>query len=343
MTSLWTDASKLGGKLGAVSGRPCRLVGLLLLVGACQSQDYTRGSLWLGAADGGADLGANGDLGRADSHPASGTGGEIGQVLGSGGDGDTDAGELDLVESSGGGGPGNAGATGGIALDDGTGGAVGIGSTGGVGAVADLGTGGMGTGGSSSSTMGTGGSGTGTGTGGRGTGGSSTVAAGGAAPGTGGVTVFPFPDPANYNFESSGQLWSMSTAPGTFTQIGRSTAQHYSGGASLAGAVSAVAGKTYSLEVSPPSPTISAGAVITFEVYVPTSPALKFVQPYVQEGGGSTAFHGNYYDASSIKRNAWNTLTLTVPAGSGTIARLGVQFGSSGTWTDTVYIDSIDW
>src|SRR5450432_1970898 len=187
-----------------------------------------------------------------------------------------------------------------MALDDGTGGAVGIGSTGGVGAVADLGTGGTGTGGSSSSTMGTGGSGTGTGTGGRGTGGSSTVAAGGAAPGTGGVAVFPFPDPANYNFESSGQLWSMSTAQGTFTQIGRSTAQHYSGGASLAGAVSAVAGKTYSLEVSPPSPTISAGAVITFEVYVPTSPALKFVQPYVQEGGGSTAFHGNYYDASSI-------------------------------------------
>jgi hypothetical protein len=338
MTRTWTDGIKLGGKPGTVSGRPLGLVGgLLFLVGACQSQDYTRGSLWLGAADGGADLGSNGDLARADSHPASGTGGNIGQVLGSGGDVGTDAGELDLVESSGGGGPGAGGATGGIALDYGTGGAVAIGSTGGVGAVADRGTGGMGTGGSSSGGVGTGGS----GTGGRGTGGSSTAGTGGVAPGTGGVTVFP--DPANYNFESSGQSWGMSMAQGTFTQIGRSTAQHYSGGASLAGSVSAVAGKTYSLEVSPPSPAISAGAVITFEVYIPTSPALKFVQPYVQEGGASAPFHGAYYDASTIKRNDWNTLTLTVPAGSGTIAKLGVQFGSNGTWTDTVYVDSIDW
>jgi hypothetical protein len=182
------------------------------------------------------------------------------------------------------------------------------------------------------------------GSGGLGTGGATVVHTGGAmgsggAPGTGGAIASP--DPTRYNFESSSQGWGMAAGGDPFSSVGRSTAQRFSGSASLAGTVSAASGKTYILEVSPPVPAIPAGASVTFHVYVPAAAQLSSVQPYVLND--VFKFIGVNTGAASLKRDGWTTIVLPVPASETNVIRLGVQFASSGAWTGTVYLDSIDW
>ena len=135
----------------------------------------------------------------------------------------------------------------------------------------------------------------------------------------------------------------MASGSGAFTTIERSTAQHYAGGSSLAGLVTAAAnGTTYILEVSPPTPAIAAGSLVTFHVFVPTGAMLGFIQPYVLETG-TFRFTGTKVATAGLARDAWTTVKVTVPAGAAAILRMGVQFGSTGVWTDTVYVDSISW
>jgi hypothetical protein len=149
-------------------------------------------------------------------------------------------------------------------------------------------------------------------------------------------------DDAQYNFEPSIQSWKMAAGGAPFTAIAQSTAQSFAGDTSLAGSVTAVAGKTYILEVSPPTPAIPAGAVVTFHVFAPGAAMLGAIQPYVLETG-SFRFTGMRTLGANIARDAWTTIKLTVPTGAAAILRLGVQFESTGVWTDTVYVDSISW
>ncbi len=285
------------------------LLGLLVSATACGSAVYSRGALWAGDPDGGLDTGT---LTESGSTGGTGTGGRL-VSGGSGGKGGIDAG--------------------------GTGGAGGAGSTA---ANGGRGSGGAGTGGAQTGGAATGGAGTGgAGTGGAATGG---AAAGGAGMGSsGGAVVMGGPgDGAQYNFEASGQSWKMAAGGAPLTAITQSTAQSFAGDASLAGSVSAVAGKIYILEVSPPTPAIPAGVVVTFHVFVPSSAMLGAVQPYVLETG-SFRFTGARTLAANIARDAWTTINVTVPTGAAAILRMGVQFESTGVWTDTVYLDSISW
>jgi hypothetical protein len=175
------------------------------------------------------------------------------------------------------------------------------------------------------------------------TGGATAIASGGstgaATAGTGGATV-PV-DNARYNFEASSQLWGVATGTASFTLVGRSTAQHFAGSASLAGTLSAVAGTNYFLEVAPPAPAIPVRSTITFHVYIPAAAQLSAVRCYVL----NDAFTLIYTDtpASALKRDGWTTVTLAVPATETNIIRLGVKLFSTGAWTGTVYVDSIDW
>ena len=158
-------------------------------------------------------------------------------------------------------------------------------------------------------------------------------------PGTGGASNG---DSAAYNFESTSQGWAMAAGGGTFTTVARSTLQHFAGGASLAGQVSAVANKTYILEVSPPVSDVPPSAVVTFHLFVPSTALISSVQPYVLEAG-TFRFTGTRVQAANFSRDAWTTVTVKVPKDAATILRMGVQFDSAGTWTGAVYLDSIDW
>jgi hypothetical protein len=132
------------------------------------------------------------------------------------------------------------------------------------------------------------------------------------------------------------------TGSGTFTNIYRSATQHFAGQESLAGSINATTAITYILEIGPPTPAIPAGAVVTFNVYIPAGTGLTAIQPYVMETG-TFRFTGTNTPAGALVLDGWTTVRVTVPANAAAILRLGVQFLSAGTWMDTVYVDSISW
>ncbi len=324
------------------------------LLGSCGESTYERLSVLGGSTD--AQVGAIKVFGDASvaptTEPTTVTGGAVAGAGGSdllgapgvGGAGETTSGPGGGVSAPDTGGSGGTGGSSPPSTVDsgspasGGNGAGGMRSTGSGGASS---TGGMapGTGGT-----GTGGTGTGgTGTGGAQSGGATVVSSGGVTgsggAGTGGTVVIS--DPAHYNFEASNQGWAIATGTEPFTSIARSTTQHFAGAASLAGTLSAVAAKNYFLEVAPPVPAIPVNATVTFHVFVPAAAQLTTLRAYVL----SDAFALVYTDApgASLRRDAWTTMTLTVPPSATSVIRLGVKLISSGTWTGTVYVDSIDW
>jgi hypothetical protein len=58
---------------------------------------------------------------------------------------------------------------------------------------------------------------------------------------------------------------------------------------------------------------------------------------------GTFRFSGTRITAANITRDGWTTVKVNVPTDAAAILRLGVQFESTGAWTGTVYLDSIDW
>jgi hypothetical protein len=148
-------------------------------------------------------------------------------------------------------------------------------------------------------------------------------------------------DLSKYGFESSVQGWAMA-GNGAWTSIDRSTAVRFAGVASLAASLSAQSGTTYILEVAPPTPAIPPGAIVTFHVRVPATAMLTSIQAYVMETG-TYRFTGTLVAGADLARNAWVKIDVTVPNDAASILRAGVQFESSGTWSDTVYLDAIDW
>jgi hypothetical protein len=312
------------------------------LLGSCGESTYERLSVLGGSTD--AQIGAIKVFGDASVAPT-------GETGGSGAGTGTGTGGSSLVPDPGLGGAGEAtsapGSGGDVNAPDpsGTGGSS-VSSTVDSGSPASggSGTGGMRSGsGGATSTGGVAPGSGGAGTGGAQSGGATVVSSGGVTgsggAGTGGATVPA--DPAHYNFEASIQGWGIATGTEPFTSIVRSTTQHFAGTASLAGTLSAFAGRNYFLEVAPPVPAIPVNATVTFHVFVPAAAQLTTLRAYVL----SDAFVLTSTDApgASLKRDAWTTMTLTVPPSATSVIRLGVKLISSGIWTGTVYVDSIDW
>ena len=161
------------------------------------------------------------------------------------------------------------------------------------------------------------------------------------ATGTGGSTT---PPPANpppstsgaYNFDTDVQGWVRSGVP--ITSVARATNPVYSGSGSLRVNISG-SGSAY---VSVPNPKVAAGKTVTFHVYVPSSVKLNFVQPFVlQDASGGWTWTGNYQAATAIKLGAWNTWTVQVPANASALSSLGVQIGTNGSVSGSVYVDAV--
>lgn len=143
-------------------------------------------------------------------------------------------------------------------------------------------------------------------------------------------------DPAQFNFESTVQNWS--GGGGIVSGVATSTAQHYAGNQSLAVNFNGAVAGTGSPSVG--NVTVTPGTTITFRVWIPSGSTITALQPYLMDNGWnwSSAWYG------SFTANAWNTLTLTVPANATSpLQALGIQFMTSGAWTGTCYIDSVSW
>jgi hypothetical protein len=143
--------------------------------------------------------------------------------------------------------------------------------------------------------------------------------------------------PCEYNFESGVQNWTFNTAP--VTGVAQSTTQAFGPTHSLAVTINGAAGTGYA-DVA--SPGVAAGKTITYHVWVPSGSQLTAVQPYVMDN--VWAWTGTYVAIGSLTVNAWNTITVTVPANAAMpLQQLGVEFVTGATWSGTCYIDSISW
>ena len=156
----------------------------------------------------------------------------------------------------------------------------------------------------------------------------------------GGTTTPPPPPPAtdssDYSFEANTQGWTRSGVP--IASVARSTAQKYAGSASLAVNING----SGSASASVANPAAKAGQTVTFRVFIPNGARLSSIQPFVLQGAaGNWRWTGSYRALSSLKQGEWNTITVTVPSNAALLASLGVQITTSGTYTGTVYIDSV--
>jgi hypothetical protein len=144
-------------------------------------------------------------------------------------------------------------------------------------------------------------------------------------------------DAAEYSFETGTQGWTFDQSP--ITSVAQSTNIAYNGGHSLA--VNFNGNGTAMTEVM--NPSIAAGKVVTFNVYIPTGAPMAFLQPYVQQGSaGSWTWTGNY-QTSGIKYGQWNTLTVTVPSNASALYRIGVQFSTNASFNGTFYVDTVSY
>src|ERR1039457_4722841 len=143
-------------------------------------------------------------------------------------------------------------------------------------------------------------------------------------------------DPALFNFETDPQGWA--GGGGVISGVATSAAQHYAGNQSLAVNFNSTAAGSSSVQGG--NASVLPGQTITFHVWIPSGYKFSNVQPYMQDNNYS--WSSSYY--TSFTPNAWNTLSLTVPANAvSPFHYLGIQFNISVGWTNTCYIDSVSW
>jgi hypothetical protein len=150
------------------------------------------------------------------------------------------------------------------------------------------------------------------------------------------VSTPPASDSARYGFESSTQGW---VASGTGVTVARSTERAFAGSSALKVTFAAVSSGFAKLA----SPSVPAGALVTFRVWIPSS-GVASVQPYVLQGAaGGWTWTGNWQPAANLVAGSWNTLTVQVPANAAPLAELGVQLSLTSAANSAVFVDSVNW
>jgi len=143
-------------------------------------------------------------------------------------------------------------------------------------------------------------------------------------------------DPALYNFETDPQGWA--GGGGVISGVATSTTQHYAGKQSLSVNINSTAAGSSSVSIG--NVSVLPGQTITFHVWIPSGYKIANLQPYMQDNNYS--WSSSWY--GSFTPNAWNTLSLTVPANAmSPFHNLGIQFNTSAGWTNTCYLDSVSW
>ncbi len=188
---------------------------------------------------------------------------------------------------------------------------------------------------------GTGGGTTGSG-GSTGTGGATSTGGGGArsggTTGSGGTTASG--DSAQYNFESGSQGWV--TSGGMLVSDQSSTDRAFAGTHSLKVNINGAAGKQ---TVKVPSPTVTAGKLVTFHIWIPSGSAISALQPYALQGAsGGWTWTGAWRGSSQLTAGQWNTITVQLPSNAATpLAELGVEVTTNATYTGAMYLDAVSW
>jgi hypothetical protein len=148
----------------------------------------------------------------------------------------------------------------------------------------------------------------------------------GFAPEANATTSGVNPDPAQFHFETDPQRWY---GGGISSAVTNSTAQHYAGNGALAVNFNgAVAGNS---SVTLNDVPATAGATITFRVWLPSGHKISSIEPIVQD------YNWNWTQAwyGSFTANAWNTVAPDFNLAANPTS-LTVNGGTDGTSTITV-------
>ncbi len=145
------------------------------------------------------------------------------------------------------------------------------------------------------------------------------------------------PDPAQYHFETDPQGWAGDNAV-VISGVAISTAQFYAGRQSLAINLNPTTASSAALKIG--SVSVLPSQTITFHVWIPGGNKISNLQPFLQDN--NWVWTSSWY--GSFTPNAWNTLSLTVPANAvSPFHYLGIQFNISAGWTNTCYLDAVSW
>ncbi len=141
-------------------------------------------------------------------------------------------------------------------------------------------------------------------------------------------------DTSQYNFETGTQGFNSTLI------VAQTTAKAYAGRGSLAATFTA---QTTPVQVLVANPVVPRGATVAYHVFISDVASMTSLQVFVQEDAATQwKWTANWYPASLLV-SGWNTFTLTLPTAPGTLQSLGVEFQPNGSFTGTVYIDSISW
>jgi len=75
------------------------------------------------------------------------------------------------------------------------------------------------------------------------------------------------------------------------------------------------------------------------KVFVPSS-GVTALDPYVMSG--NYTWSDTWYDVSALTKNAWNTITVTVPANA-VLPLNGIGLKIVANASATTYIDAVNW
>ncbi|WP_234124559.1 carbohydrate binding domain-containing protein [Clostridium hydrogenum] len=88
------------------------------------------------------------------------------------------------------------------------------------------------------------------------------------------------------------------------------------------------------------NPTLKAGDVIKYKVYIPLNAKIVKLTPYALDK--NWAWIGQDYLSSQLTPGTWNLIEVTVPPDAVTpINRMGLQIKTDGSWSGSVWVDAI--
>jgi chitinase len=163
----------------------------------------------------------------------------------------------------------------------------------------------------------------------------------GAANGITGTVCTPAkPAPPLFDFESGVSGWMVT---GQVYSILDSSAYAYSGHYSMAVNFNSAHWPTSAgtVWVAPPA-AVKAGSTVSFEVDVPSSylANLKDIQVFFMDA--KWTWTSTTVSAANLKPNAWNKLSVTVPANAvAPFTEIGLQFDAAKAWSGTIYVDAV--
>jgi hypothetical protein len=91
-----------------------------------------------------------------------------------------------------------------------------------------------------------------------------------------------------------------------------------------------------------PPAAVKAGSTVSFEVYLPSASLSNLTDIKAFFMDANWTWTSTTASASNLKANAWNQVSVTVPANAlAPFTEIGLQFDSLAAWTGTIYVDSV--